>query len=110
MQGASSSIHCSREVSSSKTGRIIFSGGKQIYTFRDFKIGNKINVFGRDLVICGLARIHDSGLKKMKIKLDLFSPRTITARSRKGVAKKRTPEWNGYGTEADSLNSVAICK
>ena len=83
-----------------------FAGGKEHYTITDFKIGNKINVFGRDLVICGLSADTRKWFSENADKVGFDQPLDNYRKEPVKVWPKNVPpEWNGYGTEEDSLNS-----
>jgi hypothetical protein len=77
----------------------------QYYTEEDFKIGETIQVYGRNLLISGCDEFTKNFyVMNFNMSPDDF-PRLTTESAEEDVPKMKPPPHNGFGTEEDSLGS-----
>jgi len=78
-------------------------GRKEFYSAADFEIGAKINIFGRDLLVCDCDDFTTSFMEKH---FGIKKGEPITHED-PGIAypKRPLPIYQGYGSEEDSLMS-----
>jgi len=77
----------------------------RFYTESDLRVGEYVNVYGRNLLICGADRFtQDYYIENYGMSVDDF-PRINMDDSVTERPKMIPPPYNGYGTEEDSLGS-----
>lgn len=75
------------------------------YSETDFRIGGKVNVFGRELFICGCDRFTQEYYMNNFGMVEADFPQLQLDPNEKPLAKMPAPAYNGFGTEEDSLGS-----
>ena len=79
---------------------------REYYTFRDFRIGNTVSVFGRPVKICAIDQQTRTWWEANEHSVGFAQPPDNYRRDPPVVWPVREPpEWNGLGGEEDTLNS-----
>ena len=81
-------------------------GEGDYYSEKDFRIGNRIDVYGRSFLIYGCDEFTKAYLIHNLGSTEADFPEVLVEEDKKAVKKVEIPPYNGYGTEEDSLQSV----
>lgn len=90
-------------LSSSLTFKAKDASSQSFYTDADIRIGNVLNVFGRDVLICDYDKNTREFLQQ-KFGITEYNPIDTTVPQKPKPARE-LPPYNGFGDEEDSLGS-----
>lgn len=77
----------------------------QFYTEQDIKVGGQVQVYGRELIVCGCDLFTKQFYMDNYGMTEADFPEIENVSKPAPAARLVPPEYNGYGTEEDSLGS-----